>query len=156
MTTPDQVLNDLRRLITTAECGDCETPTNTRLACQRAVELIEALMQGRVEVRVEGTVTAGLMPDGVAVRPTTTSSTCDLLCKDRGLFTWLITCADDNLENLGAWWKWDKEAPADLEVIYLGKPSEWTRAGLRSLVKEAARLNPHAHKALLARGLISE
>ena len=43
MTTPDQVLNDLRKLIATAECGDCETPTNTRLTCQRAVDLIETL-----------------------------------------------------------------------------------------------------------------
>lgn len=43
-----QTLKALRSLISAAECGDCETPTNTRLACQRAVDLIEAQDKNKI------------------------------------------------------------------------------------------------------------
>jgi len=159
MTTPDQVLNDLRAAITRINDGDDSDARFYVGVLERAAATIEALTQKRViaaEPADAGSVLAGDMPDGVAIRPATAFSSCDFLCRREGMFMWLTDANDREVADMDGWWKWhpDEEAPIDLPVVYLGIPPRWSISGLRELIDAAAITQPHARDVLLARGVI--
>lgn len=142
MATPDQVLNDLRKLIATAECGDCETPTNTRLACQRAVELIEALTKPVTAMPASGVLVVGsrlkardVPIGGLALDVDTRKGGSALVFHsrdDRG--TWM----EDEYECGHDWWPWGHHVCGVSDCIFLGYPAFTTRTCVRECMDAAA------------------
>lgn len=158
MTTHEQVLIDLRKLITTAECGDCETPTNTRLTCQRAVELIEALTKPASIPPVVATLAVGSLlkardvpVGGLALDLATPKGGSALIFHDhddRG--TWLV----DEFEVGHDWWPWGEHVCGASDCIFLGYPAFTTRTCVRECMDAAADASPDCRRALERVGLL--
>ncbi len=170
MTTPDQVLNDLRKLIATAERGDCETPTNTRLACQRAVELIESLTkpaepmpetEGRypigMGVKAKSVPTGGLAVD-IDSRRMRGGIDSPLIYHTRdGHGVWLRSENDRDLGAEDRMWEWFYSSPnpvGEADCIFLGYPSAATPEALRACIDAAAAASPQTSEILERVGLL--
>ena len=170
MTTPDQVLNDLRKLIATAECGDCETPTNTRLACQRAVELIEALTKPAepmpepedrtpigMGIKAKSVPTGGLAVD-IDSRRMRGGIDSPLIYHTRdGHGVWLRSENDRDLGAEDRMWEWFYSSPnpvGEADCIFLGYPSAATPEALRACIDAAAAASPQTSEILERVGLL--
>lgn len=152
--TPDQVLNDLRKLIATAECGDCETPTNTRLALQRAVELIEALTkpaepmpepEDRIPIgmgiKARHVPIGGLAVDIDSRRMGGVFDIPLIYHTHDGHGVWLRSENDRDLGAEDRMWEWFYSSPnpvGEADCIFLGYPSAATPEALRACIDAAA------------------
>lgn len=166
MTTHDQVLNDLRKLIATAECGDCETPTNTRLTCQRVVELIEALTkpaeptpESEDRVPVGRGIKAKSVPTGgLAVDIESRGFDSPLIYHTHdGHGVWLRSENDRDLGDEQRMWEWFYSSPNPVgaaDCIFLGYPSAATPEALRACIDAAAAASSQTSEVLERIGLL--
>lgn len=158
MTTPDQVLNDLRNAVARINEGDDSDARFYVGVLERAAATIESLTKPVTSAPVSGVLAVGsrlkardVPVGGLALDVDTRKGGSALVFHDRDdRGTWM----EDEYECGHDWWPWGHHVCGVSDCIFLGYPAFTTRTCVRECMDVAADTSPDCRLALERVGLL--